>query len=252
MKARIRGAGASGASEAASPPLNVQRNVPGIERLSVYTAGYQVRIQEALAEVYEAVRHVAGESAFAELSRAYAGRYPSQDYNLSFTGRHFPEFLRCAPLTQRLPFLPDLAMLEWAVCEAFHAFQQPPVTPDALTTLSLEDWTNARLLFQPSVRVVESAWPIVDIWEARARPRDEVSIELVDRPQRVLVFRHELQVRCSIVEAPHAALLNGLLAGRTLGELCAELAGRFTETPLPIADWCAQWMQAGLIVAVNR
>ncbi len=247
MRSAIRPAGGLAGAGTAEAILNPQRGVPGAERLTVYAGGYLARTCEALEEVYDAVHHVVGEQAFAALARAYVQRHPSHDYNLSLVGRHLPEFLAVDPLSQRLPFLPDLARLERLVCQAFHAFDEPPVDPARLARYSLDEWEHARLTFQPSVGLIASPWPILDIWTARTQPRESVSIDLVDRPQRVLVFRHGLQTRCELVDEWQYRLLEGLLAGRALGTVCGELAGLAGSGPLPLADWCARWASRGLI-----
>ncbi len=74
--------------------VNPQRGTPGVERLAVYAGGYVARTRDALAQMYEAVRHVVGEHVFAELARRYAARHLSHDYNLNLRGRHLPEFLK--------------------------------------------------------------------------------------------------------------------------------------------------------------
>ena len=247
MKSRIRPQDARASSEARTTLLNPQRGTPGETRLAVYAEGYVARIRESLAEVYEAVQHVLGKRAFAELACGYAQRHPSHDYNLSLVGRHLPEFLRTSALAQRLPFLPDLAALEWLVYRAFHAVEQAPLDPSRLVKLPPEEWDQARLTFQPAVGVVASAWPILDIWETRTRVRSEINIDLANRPQRVLVFRQQLQVRCELLDEPQSLLLDGLLKGQTLGAVCAALSQHHEET-LPVAQWFTEWARRGLLV----
>jgi len=246
MKSRIRPDGAPRMADA--PSLNLQRGVAGEARLAVYADGYLARTQEALAEVYEAVHHVLGDRAFTELSRAYAQSHASQEYNLSLFGRQLPAFLSTSPLAERLPFLPDLAALEWRVAQAFHAFDAPPLDPRELAVRSLDDWQAARLIFQPSVAVVVSAWPVLDIWEARTRPMSEINIDVVNRPQGVLVSRQEWQVRCRLLERPACDVLRELLAGQSLGGACASLAARYPGQTLPVTTWFTHWVQDGLVV----
>lgn len=247
MKARIQ-PGTSPSARGGDTLLNPQRNTPGLQRLAVYAGGYLARTQQALAEVYEAVHHVLGPGTFAQLSQAYAQQHPSRDYNLSLVGRHLPAFLTTYVLTQRLPFLPDLARLEWLVCQAFHAAQQSPLAASQLPVAPLKVWERARLHFQPAVGLLTSAWPVLDIWQARTRPRAEINIDLVDRPQRVLVFREGVHVRCELVEAWQHALLEGLLAGWPLGEVCGALADQAPDGALPVTEWFARWAALGLIV----
>ena len=214
-------------ARAGSAPAGVELD-PGEERMSVYSGGYLARIQEALEEAYPAVRHVLGARSFGDLAKAYAGRHASADFNLSRSGSRLPAFLREYPLTTELPFLPDLALLEWKVAEAFHSFERPPLDPARLAAVPPEEWDRLSFEFQPSVSRIASAWPVLDIWEARARPTQEVEINLINRPQRVLIFRRGFEVRCELLERPEEAALEALLAGKTLGEL-AEL-GAFDPT----------------------
>ena len=227
-------------------PLNPQHGTPGPQRMAVYAGGYLSRMQSALEEVFEATHHVLGERAFHEIAEGYARRFPSQDYNLSFAGRHLPEYLKTGKCAEELPFLSDLAHLEWRVCEAFHAFDQAPMNPAQLASIAPDAYDRLQLFFQPSVGVVESAWPILDIWQARKVPREAVNINLVDRPQRVLIYRRDVQVLCEPVTASQCVLLQGLLQGRTLGEACELLANQ--EEAQSLTQWFAYWMSLGLII----
>ena len=228
--------------------LNAQRGTPGTARLSVYAGGYIARIRQALAEVYPAVAHVVGEGVFTELAGDYARAHPSHEYNLSFAGRHLPDFLASWPRTAQLPFLPDLARLEWLVCMAFHAFDEPPMDLRVLTQMSPAAWERLRLVFQPSVGVAASAWPILDMWTARTRPRDEIAIDLVNRPQHVLVSRQGIQVRCALLDPAQHEVLAALLAGETLGKVCGRLAASGASEMSPVGAWFSAWAQQGLII----
>lgn len=231
--------------------LNPQGGEPGEARLSVYAQGYRERIREALAEAYETIHHVLGESAFRELALAYAQHVPSHDYNLSFAGRHLAAFLAPYPLTKELPFLPDLARLEWKMVEVFHSFEEPSFDPSSVAAFSLEEWSGARLQFQPSVRLMHSAWPIRDIWEARKKPREAVDVDLVNRPHYLLIYRQGLQVQCDLIDPKPYAFLELLLAGKSFGEACGTVAGDAGETPLPFTEWFSGWMQRGLMTRVT-
>jgi hypothetical protein len=244
MRSRIR---PQPGDPAAGPGLlNPQRGTPGEERLAVYAGGYVARIHQALAEVYGAVKHVLGEQAFHELAEAYAARHLSRETNLTFAGRHLPEFLAGWPRTAELPFLPDLARLEWQLCQAFHAFEEPPVEVSSLAGLAPHVWESARLVFQPSVSTLASAWPVLDIWAARATPRHEINVDVAGRPQHAAVFRRGLEARCAPLEPAQQQLLQDLLDGLTLGQACGRALERQDE--LPLAEWFAEWAAAGWIV----
>ncbi len=249
MKAKILPTERTGAS-LGEVPLNPQGGAPGAERLSVYSGGYLARIEEALEEAYPAVRHVTGRLGFGGIARSYAARHGSINFDLSKAGRHLPEFLKDYSLTQELPFLPDLARLEWKVAEAFHSFDQPPAGFAQLAAVPAEQWEGVRIRFQPSVSVVSSAWPVLDIWEAREKPVQEIRIQLEGRPQKALVYRKQWEVRGEVIDDPQAAALEALMSGKTLGQFSDQLAQEGEGEPM-LGAWFTHWGSEGLIAGFD-
>lgn len=216
------------------------------ERLRVYADGYPARVQEALAETFPAVAHVIGRSALASLTARYIRAVPLHSYNLSETGAALPAFLQQDLLSSHLPFLPDLARLEWRITEAFHAHEEPRLDPTPLAAWTLVDWERAVLRFQPAVALVRSQWPIRELWEARHTPVEEIDIDLRDRPDQVLVHRQGLDVTCESLGADEATALGALLEGHTLGAVHQMPTLRGCDAAAAYT-WFARWAGLGLI-----
>ena len=237
-----------GAEPDAASFLNPQGTATGRERMAVYAGGYVARIHESLGETYEAVKHILGEEAFFHLTEAYAAAHPSLSYNLSDAGKELASFLETPEWKEKFAFLSDLARLERLIAESFHAFSEKAFDPSSLAGLGEDDWNALRLSFQPSVKIFSSAWPVVDVWNARKTPLTEINIPLVDRPQCALVHRQEFQVQCRLISGFEYEFLSLLKSGRTLGEACERL-GEMTSEDLPLMDWFTFWSSAGLLTA---
>lgn len=252
FKARVRPREKEqGRPDSAQTLLNPQGGVPGEERIRVYAEGYPARIHETLKEVYESVHQVLGDGNFCELAQAYAFRYPTGNYNLNYAGRHLAEFLEKSPHLKTFPFLSDLARLEWQIWRAFHAFDEPPLKPDEIQNLAPKDWENTLLKFQPSVSLIRSDWPILDIWLEREKKSEEVRREIIRRTERILIGRREVQVRCELLDEYQSLLLEDLLAGKTLGEACGHLAEAAGDELPPVTEWFQRWIRDGLIQALR-
>jgi hypothetical protein len=225
----------------------VPEGCEALTRLRVYANGYPARLEEALTETFPAVEHVVGVGAFASLVHRFAALVPLHSYNLNDAGEAMPEFLRTDPLTSTLPFLPSLARLEWQVARAFHATDEAAFDPTSVADWSLEDWERAVLRFQPWLAVVESEWPVREVWECRETAVDEIDIDLHDRPDRVLVRRNGFAVVCESVGHAEAHALRLLLDGQSLGSAVAMLAKR-GDDPASVTTWFARWVSLRMIV----
>jgi len=226
--------------------LNPQGGEPGEKRLGVHAGGYFARVEEGLRDVYEAVSLLAGQEAFHALSTAFAQRHVSRDYNLSRIGQDFPEYLEKSNPLSEMPFLPELAKLEWRIALSFHAFDAPPATPAKLAEIAPGDWEKARIIFQPSIFLFSSAWPVLEIWKS-AKEGTFVRDSVEKKTFFTLIGRRGDLVRCEPLDANQYGLVKALVAGKTLGEACAELAEKDTAEELPVSDWFARWVTDGLI-----
>lgn len=219
--------------------------------LGVYAGGYPARIDEALADSYTAVRSFVGNEEFSRMTARFVRARRPTSYNLNDAGAGFHRFLRGEPSTRRLPFLPDLAELEWRIAEAFHAPQETPLAPAALAAWTPEQWERAVLSFQPAIAVVSSRWPILDLWRRRTQDGDADTAwtgPAERKAEHVLVRRAGLEIKLDLLTLEEGAALTLLMAGNPLGrvlELCsiAEIDGT------TVSGWFSRWAMLGLITA---
>ncbi len=227
-------------------PLNPQGGDPWEVRLEVYSGGYGARIHESLSEAYEAVKKILGVELFWSMAQDYAARYPSRHYNLNYAGRFLPEFLNTYARTAGWPFLTDLAELEWKIMTAFHAFDEKPFSPADAAGASAEDWENARFVFQPSVSLQSSEWPVLDIWQNRKLEPEEIKTDFRKKPQHVLVFRIGTEVHVKLLDPRQNIFLQELMNGGTLSDAFEKTGLSEDESHLP-QEWFQFCSAAGLI-----
>ena len=76
-------------------------------------------------------------------------------------------------------------------------------------------------------------------------------INLENNPQRILIGRKDVQVRCELLDENQYRLLEELTGGRTLEEACETLAGTSGDEEIPVSGWFFRWAQDGLIREVK-
>ena len=223
------------------------------ERVGIYHGMYLLRMEEALASDYPALKHFLGEDRFIDLVRAYVQVYPSRSYTLNRLGDHLPEFLRNNPQLEPHGFLVDLARLELAATEVFDAEEIPALDEARLTDLQTEDWEQASLRPVAAFRMLtvrhnvhEYARSVKDETHDHPRPRRREGWLVLSR-RDYAVYRLELTEEAY-------ALLAALVAGERLGVALArglDRAGRGRAAEERLFHWFRDWMAAGLFGAVE-
>ncbi len=220
-------------------------------RLGIYTGGYPARLREALLEAFPAVAKILGDGSLASLLERYRPQIPTGWCNLNSVGRALPGFLVSDRLADKLPFLPDLASLEWCVFECFHARVEEPIDLAFAADWDLDDWASARIGFQPGVALVSSPWPIHALRAARGGERSEIDIDLARRPQSVWVYRRGFEVVTEELDAVNAQAAHGLLEGRPLGEVMSQMESAGADAG-GVLELFSRFAALGLIQACHR
>jgi hypothetical protein len=200
---------------------------PGLE---VYRRGMRGNHAGALTATYPVVTRLVGEAFFDEAARAYAAAHPSSSGDLNQYGGHFAAFLAAYPHAASLPYLPDVARLEWACHECEQAPDAAPFDFAALAAVAPAAHGGLRFTLHPSVRLVASAHPIVSIHAANAPERDGTP-QRTQGAEHALVHRVEGRARVQDCGQAGFELLQALARGARLGDTAA--------APEALAGWVA-------------
>jgi hypothetical protein len=136
---------------------------PAGARFDVYRNNVVASLSGALESGFPAVARLVGPELFRALAVAYSRTYPPRSPLIMHMGSDLPAFLESFPPTARRGYLPDLARLELAVRESYHAADAEMVASDALAGLAPEVLVGLRMTLAPAVRLVSSRYPIVQI-----------------------------------------------------------------------------------------
>src|SRR4051812_29625274 len=97
------------------------------ERLNIYRNTYKMALTNALRLCYPAVHRLVGEEFFAAVAQDFIAASPPCSASLDEYGAAFPDFLARIPSAAALPYLADVARLDWAVHRALHAADADPL-----------------------------------------------------------------------------------------------------------------------------
>lgn len=221
------------------------------ERLSVYRNTFTQTLIRALRLSYPAIDRLVGTEFFDAAARDFLVRQPPRSSYLDEFGGDFAAFLdRFAPAAS-VPYLADVARLEWAVSRALHAPDAAPLTMASLGAVDAAEYARICFIPHPSVGLVRAAFPADMIWRAVLDDDDAAlaAIDLSSEPVWLIVQRGPSGVDIARLDDMLWHFIGALCNGCPLGTALGEHPG--IDATAALADLLAHGRFAGFGLAAN-
>lgn len=189
-------------------------------RYDVYRNNVTVSLIDALAATYPAVQRITGTEFFRAMARFHVRSNPPASPLLFEYGRDFPEFIAQYKHAQAMLWLADIARIERAWLDAYHAADAAPLSPERLSAVPPDRLAGLVFIPHPAVRCLRSDYAAVTIFAAN---RDHAEAMRIDAsvPEDALITRPEFDVSLRRLPPGGAVFAEHLMSGRPLGEAAA-------------------------------
>lgn len=189
-------------------------------RYDVYRNNVTVSLIDALAAIYPAVQRITGTDFFRAMARFHVRSNPPTSPLLFEYGRDFPEFIARYEHAQAMPWLPDVARIERAWLDAYHAADASPLSPARLSAVRPDRLADLVFTPHPAAYCLRSDYAAVTIFAAN---RDDAPVMRIDAstPEHALITRPEFEVTVRRLPPGGAVFASSLISGRPLGEAAA-------------------------------
>jgi len=203
-------------------PFIVSDHIAPAARLDVYRNNARHNFGEALRAVYPVVERLVGAPFFDHVAACYGRSHPSTSGDIHAFGARLGDFLAAFEAAAGLPYLPDVARLEWAMHEVFHAADAAPFPLERLAEVPADAHATLRFTLSPACRLLASPWPVARLW-ALHQPGVawDDAFDIAAGGESVLVRRSGFEVELEPLAAADFAMLRRLADGQTLGEALA-------------------------------
>ncbi|WP_196257904.1 DNA-binding domain-containing protein [Pelagibacterium limicola] len=208
-------------------------------RFAVYRNNVHAGLVSALLAGFPAVARVVGEAFFSSMARAYVAQAKPRSPVMMFYGEDFSDFIAEFPPAAGLPYLPDLARLEYLCTQSYHAADAAVLDMRALAEIGEADLAETVLRLHPAARLLASPYAVGSIWSVQRGGQGRKVA--ADRRETVLITRPRAEVRLTVVPEQDVAFIEALNAGATLGtaaEAALAADGRF-DFGRALAGLCA-------------
>lgn len=152
--------------------------IPAAALVDIHRNHVQRSLTKVLETTYAAVSSLTDPRFFSYMAHEFIVQSPPTTPCLFEYGEDFADFIAGFPACAGLPYLADVARLEWAIHSVFHA------SDDAAAVL------------------LESRFPVHQIWRAALDP-DAPGVDLNSGPAHLRVYRAEGDASFEVIDADH-------------------------------------------------
>ncbi|MGY4475385.1 HvfC/BufC N-terminal domain-containing protein [Bradyrhizobium sp. USDA 3364] len=223
---------------------------PSERRFAVYRNNVVAGLIDTLQAAFPAVCRIVGVEFFRAMARIYAASSPPDSPIMLGYGASFPDFIEAFEPATILPYLADIARIERAWTEAYHAFDAAPIDPTILLGVAPDALPALQLRLHPSVRVVRSRFPALTIWRMNVGDGVPHPVDLDAGGEDTLVARPEADVELRALPDGGADFLSALLDG--LSVLEATKAAFISDSSFDLPANLSGLLLAGAVVGYRR
>jgi hypothetical protein len=229
------------------------RNTPGLEaaeHVRIYRRAVLGTLTRALGDIYPVCCRLAGQRFFESMARAYVHQTPSQSPDLGDYGKSFSQFIADFSPAQSLPYLSDVARLEWLWHRAFHAQDEAPLDSSAVS--DIPEAAQASVIFRlpRSAALLASGYPVHRIWQVNQPDwHGGSTVHLDEGAACLIIWRQGYDVRIDPLDEARWWFLTEVARGATLAEIAAQ--ERAAQLPTVLPDCVAHGWIAGFRYAAS-
>ncbi|HWA41954.1 MAG TPA: DNA-binding domain-containing protein [Hypericibacter adhaerens] len=231
------------------PGLVGPDGAPSAKRFAVYRNNVVAGLVEALRAAFPALRRIVGDEFFSAMARIYAAQEPPRSPIMLAYGAGFADFVGAFAPAQGLPYLRDVARLERAWAEAYHAPEARPIDPAALGRVRPDRLPCIRFVLHPSLRIVRSPFPVLTLWQTNIGDGMPSAVDIAGGGEDILVIRAAAEVELRALPAGAARFIQALATGAPVADATALALG--DEPGFDLARALRGLLEAGAMVGWN-
>ncbi len=187
--------------------------LPIERRLGIYRNNVFVNLRETLRTLYPVIEKLVGAEFFNYAGDEYIRRYPSPAGDLNRFGEHLAVFFSRFEPASRLPYLPDVARLEWLAHKVYHAAEHAGPSFERFGDVTPERYGELHFILNPASALLTSAYPIHRIWQVNQHGYEgDTRVDLNTGGARLLIERRAGWVELQALGAGEWTFLTSLAA----------------------------------------
>lgn len=191
-------------------------SIPADARLRVYRHHVNHSLSAALAATFSTVHALVGEGFFRGLAQGFVAEALPMQPVLAEYGAGFPAFVAAYEPARALPYLADIARLDWALNVAFHTPEGLRLAMADLAVIEPDRLPSLSIALPLGAALIGSHYPIDRIWSASQPGASAETVDLEGGRADLLVLRRADDAAFIVLDGGEAAFVAALAGGESL------------------------------------
>ena len=221
------------------------KNVQPAEALTIHRNNNLILLTASLRGIFPVVCRLVDERFFDYTAHDFISAQPPSSPCLFDYGGEFPNFLEQFEPCRALPYLADVARLEWALHACAHAPDTEAIDASTLQATQSDAYPALRFALHPACRLISSPYPIDRIWHAN-QAEGGGEIDLDKGAAQLVVRRDGVTVGFTAPRSAAFIFLSTLAEGKPMEQAC--LAALAVES-IDLGKTLAGFLAAGFLTA---
>jgi hypothetical protein len=218
-------------------------------RFDVYRNNVFASLIDALRDSFPVIEKLLGKTYFRALAREFIITSPPESPVLLEYGAGFAGFIETFPPLQDMVWLADIARLEMAWLDAYHAADAKPLGTESFAKITPGKIPRIRLALHPSAQLVRSIWPILTIWKTNQDGAKPCEVDLDQGAEDVLALRPQGEVELHGLAPGSGAFIEALMQNEPLES--AHQAAIAQSDNFDLAANLAHFISSGTFIQVS-
>lgn len=214
-------------------------------RFAIYRNNVAVSLIDALQASFPVTHRLVGDEFFRAMAGEFARVEIPKSPILSEYGSSLPEFISNFGPANELRYLPDVAAVELAWVQSYHAADASSLT--SLEGLNENELVEAICVFHPSVRLVGSSYPVGTIWLGHQAEPFTPPAEW--KPEFVMLVRPDAEVVLHLLDEAEFSFAQALREGSKIED--AAIAALDQSSSFNVGGCLVKLLTAGAITLIQ-
>lgn len=199
----------------------VENHFSAEQQLQIYHNNILVSLTEALQSIYPNIQRLLGEDFFKAAANIYIPQnLPHTGSLIEFAG-NFAEFLADFEHTKEMLYLVDIAKIDWACHQIYHAKDSPLFDLNKLRNIPEAEYEQIKFILNPASFILKSAYPvlhIIKICQEIVGPEETVNLE--EGGDNILIIRKEMEITFDRLSGAEFSFLQAIAEGYLFEKVC--------------------------------